>query len=159
MSSQQHKIEFNFYYKKNLTLARLIRWATRGKWSHISVTIDGATWEAIGGRINRVVVSHKIDTYHTRKYAPDEIETKYLECTEAEKQAVKYYLISIEGQRYDVGGVLAYLWPGFKFSDKKHFCSEIGSRVVEILTGKKMSDKLVTPSELYDVINAISDPV
>lgn len=148
-----HQITFNFFYKADFWLARLIRWATHGPYNHVSVTVDGITYEAIGGRFNRVVMSHDPLTFHHGKYAPTKVDTLSIECNDRQKIGTLSFLRARVGKPYDVLGTLAFLWPGFKTSKKRYFCSEVAAKVVSVVTGREIKDKLITPTELYDILN------
>lgn len=149
-------IKFHFYNKDKYWLARVIRWVTKGYWNHVSIGVDAVVWEAIGMRINHVVCSHSAVAYHQGKHRSSKIETIGIQVSEAKKQEVFEYLKSIEGKPYDKPGAMSFLFFFIPQSRNALYCSEIGINVLQIITGVDYSDRLVSPSELYDLLKSIN---
>lgn len=143
-------IRFHFYYKKTYWLARVIRWATKGDWNHVSIEVDGVFWEAIGMRINCVVCSHSPVAYHQGKHKPTKTKAIDLPVNDAIKSLVVRYLKLMEGVKYDKTGAMAFVAPFFNENPQRKFCSEIGSDVFKMVTDLKLGDDQVSPTELHD---------
>ncbi len=146
------KINFIFTYRKKGIIPTLIRWFSKGKWSHVIVEVNGNHYEAIGGRvmgINGVVAGPSPFSYHRGLYTVGEhkvveVETKWIKQTED-------FLKSQVGANYDILGFLSFGLRWIQGKAAAYYCSELGLKAYEIAVNKKY-DQQYTPQELFELV-------
>lgn len=109
------------FYRGHSTVSRLIRWVTRGPYSHVAMVLrDGSVIEAwhqppFVRRIRHLGEGHEsgtqVDVYSV--ILPDE-------------DAAEQHLIESLGRKYDFKGVLGFLTRSKRDRSKGCFCSELG---------------------------------
>lgn len=146
----------NFYfYDKDKLLNKAIEAKTFGKWSHVSVGIDGYVYEAIGGRLfgqNGVLVSHDPHNYHRGKHKAKEIKRIAIDVEPTSE--IKDYLESIVGTQYGYGGIARYILPFLSDSYKGRYCSKLAAEIYMMATGQKLAQKEVSVNALFDIVTA-----
>jgi hypothetical protein len=146
-------ITFTFTYRKGF-IPSLIRWFSKGKWSHVIIGVDGVFYEAIGGRImgvNGCVMSPKVFSQHQGKYEPIEYETIIIDNEPYQRKEVLKFLDNQVGRRYDYLGFLSF---GFRFLQGKansYYCSELALKAYGIIKGVEYKQQY-TPDELYELV-------
>lgn len=141
------KITFNSH-KGNHLLGKLIRFFSRGKFNHTSINLNGVIYEAhinCGVRKteekdwdNKTVVAQttfKIDV-HTHR-------------------TLKYWLDRQVGKKYDLFGVLSFIWRFFKPQKGKWWCSELAMVVLAKQFSLPVYDQKQDPTDFYYTLQAI----
>jgi uncharacterized protein YycO len=147
-------VSFHFY-DKSKPLNKAIEKKTFGVWSHVSVTMNGMTYEAIGGRIfgvNGVLVSTGKTIYHTGRNKPENIETITIKGTD-NKSALEYLRSSV-GKKYSYRGIISFIFPFLSRRSKNKYCSKLAAEAFEILTGQKLAQKEISVNSMYDIVKA-----
>lgn len=109
-------VVFNFHASDSF-LSRAIRACSDGKYSHVSIFLDGYIYEA---HIKQGVRKYK----STWDGANDIIESIYIKITKEQKKRLKKFLEAQVGKKYDLLGVLSFIWFFLRPKKGQWFCSE-----------------------------------
>lgn len=147
-------IYFHFYDKDRL-LNKAIEAKTFGRWSHVSVEINGNVYEAIGGRLfgqNGILKSgHKYD-YHRGKHKSQVTETIAIDTDNIKE--IEDYLRPLIGTAYGYGGIARFILPWLNDKYKGRYCSKLAAEVYTIATGHQLAQKEVSVNALFDIVKA-----
>lgn len=136
-------IEFS---KQSTILARLIRWFTWSRWSHVSVPIrDGLTIES---REFKGVIRT------SNRYDNSDLLTLEVEKEEADQF---YHLLDSQvGKSYDYLGVLGFIFRSSWARDNRWFCSELvaWALVESGIINLSKNHSRITPGDLYHYLTA-----
>lgn len=137
-------IRFHFYEGKGIAPA-IIKWRTRGIYSHVSIEINEIIYEAKEWR--GVVKSNSIYTYNDIGTCTKtiEIDMQYSSFLEFRK-----FIQSKLGCKYDWGAILNFLGNWNKHNPDKWFCSEYGDTIFQFLPNYIAETELVSPELLYE---------
>lgn len=133
-------IKFHFYEGKSL-ISFFIKWRTCGKYSHVSIELDGIVYEA--KEFKGVVKSND-------KYKYNAIGT----CTRTIELDLRFYdkwlafkksLDEKVGGKYDWYAILNFLGNWNKHNPLKWFCSELADTVWQFLSNYEPEYELVSP--------------
>ena len=141
------KITFNSH-KGNHLLGKLIRFFSRGKFNHTSINLNGVIYEA---HINCGVRKTKEKDWKDKtvvSYTTFDIDTQT-------HRELKYWLDKQVGKKYDLFGVLSFLWIYFKPVRGKFYCSELAIIVLAKLFHLPIYDQKQDPTEFYYTLQAI----
>ena len=109
------EIEFQFH-RGNHLLGKVIRFFSRGDFNHVSI------------RIGKYVYESHIDTGVTKtlysKWESWSVVESFLVEVEDTK-AIEKWLKKQVGKKYDIWGVLSFMWIWAKPAEGKWFCSEL----------------------------------
>ena len=109
-------------YKGRSLISKLIKWQTRGKYSHVAVMLsDNEIIEAWHSPA-RVRVIHSLSEGHKPGTPIDLFEVK---TTPAQDKSIRHFLRSEVGKKYDFAGVARFLSRRSKDNADKWFCSEL----------------------------------
>lgn len=142
------------FYKREGILPDLIRWFGGGEWNHVSVEVNGWTYEAIGGRLKRsngVLASPSPKTQHDGDYEPTKIESIAVECTRSDELEAETYLKSKVGKPYGYIDILAFVFRWVRGRANSYYCSELAASALEIVRGK-VYDLKYSPSAVYEMV-------
>lgn len=148
------------FYKSKTFIARLIKYFSKGEFSHVAIEINGNTYQALGGRIfgtNGVVMSPYKASYHrgSNKAEITTVDASFL-CEDwdilhpVNKELVAY-LNERVGLKYDVKGVLSFIFRFVRGKEHSFYCSELAIRSIEIWTGKKY-DLKYSPTAIFELV-------
>lgn len=124
----------------------LLQFFTFSRWSHVGIVYDGMVIEARFPRVRMATVAEFQAHYPRWEFAE-------LPC--ADEGAAEAFARSRIGRRYDLGGLLAFLFQNRDWeSSSRDFCSELpilaaaagGTRYV-----REGARSRVTPGQLYDL--------
>jgi len=140
-------IKFHFYKGKSL-LSWAIKFRTLSIYSHVAIEIDGIVYESWQGKKNNgVVKSNNPLTYHKKG---TKIETILVPM---EKWLVwKEFLELQVGKKYDYKAIFNFAFNWKKQNPDRWFCSELASTFFQFECNKQISDRLVSPQGMYDLI-------
>ena len=139
-------VKLAFYKGKGTVYSKLIRWWTKGKYSHTEIIIDGYQYSAVEG-IGVRKESHRYN----------EDEWDYLDVYGLNIDDVLEFFEMTSGHKYDKIGILGFVVP-FKDRSSEWFCSEWCSNALKISGFRKMWDKepnKISPNRLYRIVNGI----
>jgi len=111
------EIEFQFH-RSNHLLGRLIRFFSRGMFNHVSIRMGRYVYEShIHSGVRKVLYS---------KWNSDSVVHSFLLDVDTDSyDYTKEWLDKQVGKKYDIFGVLSFLWRLFEESEGKWFCSEL----------------------------------
>ena len=136
-------------YKGTGFISKLIMLFSNGKFSHISIIIDGLMYEA---SMNKGVIMSL--------YTGDggyETETREVKITDKNKAEVVKFLESQIGKKYDYRGIYAFLMPLAKPKMGSWYCSELAMVSLGKALGKPdiYEEQLVSPQEFWNILELI----
>jgi len=140
------EIKVAFYKGKGSWYSKLIRWWTKGRYSHTEIIIDGYQYSSVEG----IGVRKK-------KHHYDEREWDYVDIYNIDSRIIKEFYKLTFSSKYDKIGILGFLVP-FKDRSDEWFCSEWCSNALKISGYKAMWDKepnKINPNRLYRIVNGI----
>jgi hypothetical protein len=146
-------IYFHFY-DKDKVLNKAIEKMTFGRWSHVSIEIDGKVYEAIGGRLfgqNGVLQSGDKEDYHRGRQKAHTIKTIAIDVPTKD---AKDYLFPLIGTSYGYGGIWRFVLPWLSGKYKGRYCSKLAAEVYMIATGQNLAQKEVSVNALFDIVTA-----
>jgi len=144
-------IVYNFH-ASNTILSRAIRACSDGKFSHVSIWVDGYIYEA---HIKEGVRKYKANWSD----ADDIVESIYIEFSKEDEKRVKKFLNAQVGKKYDLFGVLSFIWFFLRPKDGQWFCSEYAMvSYMKLLTIKSCNyDQKQSPFGFYLMIKTIQN--
>lgn len=132
----------------------IIRWFTKGKWSHVIIGVDGVFYEAIGGRFfgaNGCLMSPNVFSQHQGRYNPVQHETIIINVNPNKRKELLKFLDEQVGKRYDYLGFLSFAFRWVKGKASVFYCSELALKVYGIIKDEEYKQKY-TPEEFYELI-------
>lgn len=140
------QIKFNAH-RGNGIISRLIRLFSRGLYNHISIELDGYIYEAhIHTGVHKVLVK-EWDAKTVVNSTEIDLSTKRFKET-------YLFLEKQVGKKYDLRGVLGFLFVAFKPRMGYFYCSELAIVALAKALGKKdrMNNALVSPHLFWDIL-------
>ncbi len=103
-----------FYKGKKRLFNRLVAWWTQGPYSHCELVIDGVCWSSsfMDGGVRNKVIAFDADNWDLVPLAPSDAA-----------DALAWFAAR-NGQRYDVLGIIGFIWRALEQDQRKWFCSE-----------------------------------
>ena len=138
------EIKVAFYKGKGSWYSKLIRWWTKGKYSHTEIIIDGYQYssvECIGVR--------------KKKHTPSD-EWDYVTLYDLNVNNILSFFDITNACKYDKIGILGFIIP-FKDRTNEWFCSEWCSNALKISGYKPMWNKepsKISPNKLYRILTS-----
>jgi len=139
------EIKVAFYKGKGSWYSKLIRWWTKGKYSHTEIIIDGYQYSSVDG----IGVRKK-------KHTPSN-EWDYVTLYGLNVDSILNFFDITNTCKYDKIGILGFIIP-LKDRSNEWFCSEWCSNALKISGFMKMWDKepnKISPNRLYRIVNGI----
>lgn len=144
-------MKFNAH-KSNKLVSRLIQFFSKGKLNHISIELDGYIYEA---HIHTGVRKVHVDEWDDSTV----IASQTLKISSYRKKKVKEWLDEQVGKKYDIFGVLTFVWAIFDEREGKWFCSELAKvalmKALGIDSKKVDYDQRISPSKFWSELNVI----
>ena len=140
-------ITFNSHRGDHL-LGKTIRFFSRGQFNHTSINLNGVIYEAhINTGVRRINADDWTDkTIKSSTTFNIDVHTH---------RSLKYWLDKQVGKKYDLWGVLSFIWRFAKPNKRKWFCSELAVVVLAKLFYIQTYNQRQSPSDFYYLVQAI----
>ena len=148
-------------YRGTSIASRIIKFVTRGKYSHTAIMIeDNVIIEAWQGS-NEVRIIRGLSDGHKAGTKADIYE---IPCTEAQEEAICAYLMSQVGMKYDYFGLISFYFNKSKYNrESRWFCSELfasacnrsGVQLLNNVEPWQVSPTMVTRSPLPKFVRSV----
>ncbi len=141
--------QLNFHHWDKL-ISKIIRFVSGGFYNHVSIQIDWVIWEAhIDCGVRRVNIEEWDDTtVHSSRslYVPPK-----------RQKLLSDWLDKQVGKKYDLLGVLSFVWIFLKGKKGRWYCSELAMVALMKALGifKDEYSPRKTPQDLYEVVNIV----
>lgn len=135
-------------HKSRTLLGKLIRFFSRGKFSHTSINLNGVIYEAHIGTGVRTIQEKDWDG----KYILSSTTFKIDVHTHRE---LKYWLDRQVGKKYDLWGVLSFIWRFAQPQKGKWFCSELAMVTLAKQFHLYEYNQRQSPTDFYYYLQAI----
>jgi len=136
-------IKLAFYKGEGTVYSKLIRWWTRGKYSHVEIVVGSYQYSSIEG----IGVRKEWHKY-------DRSEWDYVDVYDLNIDDVLEFFEMTKGHKYDKIGILGFIIP-LKDRTNEWFCSEWCSNALKISGYKVMWNKepsKISPNKLYKML-------
>lgn len=136
-------VTYNFH-KTNTLIGYLIRIFTKSEFNHVSVTVDGYTYEA--------------DILQGVWVVPKEKNIGIIKSVEIKKVndcEVIYFINEQLGKKYDLLGVLSFIWRFLPNRIGRWYCSELAMVSLCKGLGVEEFNQKVTPKDFYYVTQLV----
>jgi len=135
-------------HKGDHLLGRLIRFFSNGMFNHSSIDLNGVIYE-----------SH-IHTGVRKVLKEDWSDRTVVSCTTFRidvhtHRKLKYWLDRQVGKKYDLWGVLSFIWIFAKPSKGRWYCSELSMVTLAKLFSLPLYDQRQSPTDFYYFLQAI----
>lgn len=146
-------ISILFYGRSNDLLSRLIKWWTRSKYYHVELVVND---KRISSDIERDVMvrsKHLVDPTDSG----DAVYNTTVTVTKEQYEILMRWLTKVNGSKYDTLGILLSQILKSRVDDpNKWFCSELTTKVLQILTIEDVIDltpNMLSPGDLARLFN------
>jgi len=135
----------------NSTIDKLIKWWTNSKYYHTEIIIDNITTV---GAISGTGV-YIVDPVDTPEYY--DVVNLELHATATQLTIVRNWIDGVAGSKYDyLGIIMSQILPARIDSPKKWFCSELSTKILQLLVVKQvisLTPNMISPGDLYRAIS------
>ena len=150
-------------YKDNTHLfIRLTSWWTKGPYSHTEIIFsDGrsgsASFRDKGVRLKKIDYSKNPDRWDFlvppeswRKHFDVQVEPGVYAASilDTKEKLARAYIVQRDGHKYDVGGLVGFVWQAMRNNQHKDFCSEVCVGALGYPDGWRFNPNLVTSTLL-----------
>jgi len=110
-------MKFNTHYSNKL-LSKLIRLFSQGEYDHTSIEVNGYVYEA---KIRVGVIKTPVKKWNSSTV----VDSRTLKISPYRTKKVEQWLNEQVGKKYDIFGVLSFVWVLFKEEKGRWLCSEL----------------------------------
>ncbi len=135
-------VKFHFYEGKS-RISKLIKWRTRGKYSHVAVEIGDKVIEAWNGKVRLTTDKMKLHTPNTP------ITTICLEVSDTLGRGWESFLLDQVGKKYDFWAIMSFIGTGSRQNSKRWFCSELANTFFDYMFCEETKE-LISPQRLFE---------
>lgn len=132
------------FYATNGLYAWLIKFVTKGKYTHCGIVIEDAVYEA-----------HPFRGVIKSKYNPFDWQKSFdIKVSDKDSLKIKKFLESELGCGYDWFGVARFVFPFFKPNKNKWFCSELVGEVLKKINFIKKNTRIsiFSPERVFQLL-------
>lgn len=141
-------MEINFHFYRGLSfISKIIKWRTRGIYSHVAIEIDNNVYEA-WEKYGVVKASSTLEN-HTHKTPIDTIE---INTKEIVAQNFKLFLEAQINKKYDWRAIISFIGSKNIQDKNRWFCSELANMffVFEQKQQIKTHSELISPQRFFE---------